>query len=69
MITIRMPKGTKAFVKRERIKLGVEFRELINAKRNAAALLKEYAGIERRAKRRKVSGDSAEIIREDRESR
>jgi hypothetical protein len=69
MITIRVPKGTKAFVKRERIKLSVEVRELISAKRNAATLLKEYSGIEKRARRRKVSGDSAAMIREDRDSR
>lgn len=69
MVTIRVPKGTKAFAKREKIKLGVEFRKLINAKRNAVALLKEYAAIEKRAKRRKVSEDSAQMIREDRDSR
>jgi len=69
MITVRVPKGTKAFVKREKIKLGVEFRELISAKRNAVTLLKEYAAIERRAKGRKVSGESAAMVREDRDSR
>ena len=69
MVTVRVPKGTKAFAKREKIKLGVEFRELISAKKNAVTLLKEYAAIERRAKKRKVSGDSAEMIREDRDSR
>ncbi len=69
MITIRVPKGTKAFVKKEKIKLGVEFRELISSKRNAVILLKEYAAIERRAKGRKVSGDSTQMIREDRDYR
>jgi hypothetical protein len=69
MITIRVPKGTKAFVKRERIKVGVEFRQLINARRNAVALLKEYAEIEKRARRREVSGESAKMVREDRDSR
>ncbi len=69
MISIRVPKGTKAFVKRERIKLSLEFRELINAKRNVISLLDEYTEIEKRAKRRKVSGDSTTMIREDRDSR
>ena len=69
MITVRVPKGTKAFIKREKIKLGVEFRELISAKKNAVTLLKEYAEIEKRARRRKVSGESAKMVREDRDSR
>jgi hypothetical protein len=69
MISIRVPKGTKAFIKRERIKLSLEFRELINAKRNVISLLNEYTEIEKRAKRRKVSGDSTKMIREDRDSR
>jgi hypothetical protein len=68
-ITIRVPKGTKTFVKRERIKLSIEVRGLIAAKRNSLALLKEYAKIEKRAKRRVVSGNSAEMIREDRDLR
>jgi len=69
MITIRVPKGTKAFVKREKIRLAVEVRHLINARKNTSLLLKEYAAIERRAKKRKVSGNSAAMIREDRDSR
>jgi hypothetical protein len=69
VITIRVPKGTKAFIKKEKIKPSTEFRELINAKRNMVVLLKEYAKIEARAKKRKVSGDSTEMIREDRDSR
>lgn len=69
MITVRVPKGTKAFVRREGIKLSVEVRSLINSKRNAVLLLKEYAEIEKRAKKRKVSGDSAKLVREDRDSR
>jgi len=66
---MRVPKGTKAFAKRERIKLAVEFREFINTKRNAVTLMKEYEEIEKRAKGRKVSGDSAAMVREDRDSR
>ena len=69
MVTIRVPKGTKAFAKREKIKLGIEFREFISARRRAVSLLKEYAAIEQRAKRRKVSGDSTQMIREDRDYR
>ncbi len=69
VITIRVPKGTRAFVRRQKIKLGVEVRELIKAKMRTAALLKEFSEIERRARTRKVHGDSTAMIRADRDSR
>lgn len=69
MVTIRVPKGTKAFAKKEGIKLSAEFREFINARRRVASLLKEYTVIEHRARNRKVATDSTQMVREDRDSR
>ncbi len=69
VITIRVPSGTKAALRRARVKLSRDIREFINARMNAAKLRKEYEDIEMRARKRKVSGDSGAMIREDRESR
>ncbi len=69
VITIRVPKGTKAALKRGKIKLSKDIREFISVRVNAARLLREYDSIEMRARKRKVSGDSAAMIREDRDSR
>jgi hypothetical protein len=69
VITIRVPRGTKAVLKKNKIRLSKDIREFINARVNAAKFLKEYRAIEARARKRKVSGDSAAMIREDRDSR
>ena len=69
VVTVRVPKGTKVLLKRNRINVSRDFRNFINAKINAAKLIGEYKAIEKRAKKRIVSGESAQMIREDRDSR
>ncbi len=69
VITVRVPYGTKARLKKAKVKLSVDIRSFIETRLNAAILLEEYVAIEARARKRKVSGDSAVMIRADRDSR
>ena len=54
--------------KKDAVRIGRKVKRGI-AKRHAAAFSKENSEIEKRAKNRKVSEDSAKMIREDRDSR
>lgn len=69
MLTVRVSKGTKAKIKKAKIHISEEVRNLIESKINAITLLENYKEIEKRAKKRKVSGNSNILIRIDRDSR
>ncbi|MCL5090124.1 MAG: antitoxin [Candidatus Marsarchaeota archaeon] len=69
VITIRVPKKVKIAMEKAKINVSVEVRNYLEAKTRSIELYGMLPEIFKRAKRRKVSGNSAAMIREDRDSR
>ncbi len=69
VITIRVPKRVKLAMDRAKVNVSAEVREYLEAKTRSIELYALLPGIFKRAKRRKVSGNSTAMIREDRDSR
>ncbi|OJI08483.1 MAG: hypothetical protein BK997_00255 [Candidatus Micrarchaeum sp. ARMAN-1] len=69
VITIRVPKGTKALMKRAKINISSSYRSYLNASIKSMKLHKLLKKIHKDAAKIKVRGDSTLLIREDRDSR
>jgi len=69
VITIRVPKGTKAAMKRANINLSEDVRGYLEAKSKSLRLNQLLPELRRRALKIKVSGDSSQIIRQYRDAR
>lgn len=69
VITIRVPKRVKIAMEKARVNVSEDVRDYLEAKTKSIELHELLPGIFKRARRRKVSGDSTAMIREDRDSR
>jgi len=69
VITIRVPKRVKLALGRAKINVSEDVRNYLEAKTKSIELYEILPKIFKRAKKRKVSGDSTAMIREDRDSR
>ena len=69
VITIRVPKKVKLTMEKAKINVSVEVRNYLEAKTRSIELYALLPGIFKRAKKRKALGNSAAMIREDRDSR
>jgi hypothetical protein len=69
VITVRVPKGTRALLKKAKVNVSEEVREYLEAKAKSIRLYALLPAIHKRASRIKISGDSTEIIRHYRDTR
>ena len=69
VITIRVPKKVKLTMEKAKINVSVEVRNYLEAKTRSIELYELLPKIFKRAKKRKASGNSTAMIREDRDSR
>ncbi|MGC8537840.1 MAG: antitoxin [Candidatus Micrarchaeia archaeon] len=69
VITIRVPKRVKLAMERAKVNVSTEVRNYLEAKARSIELYTMLPEIFKRARRRRVSGDSAAMIRKDRDSR
>ena len=69
VITIRVPKRVKLAMDKARVNVSAEVRNYLEAKTKSIELYALLPEIFKRAKRRKASGNSIAMIREDRDSR
>ncbi len=67
VVTIRVPEGTKSLFKKAKISISAEFNRYLESRRRSIQLLNLLNEISKRARKRKVSGDSTLLIREDRD--
>ncbi len=68
VITIRVPKSTKALMKRAKINVSSSYRSYLNASIKSMKLHRLLKKIHKDAAKIKVKGDSTEIIRHYRDS-
>jgi hypothetical protein len=69
VITIRVPKGTKARMRRIHVNWSEDIREHIEDRVRASKLLSLLTELQKSSKRIRIHGDSAEIIRHYRDMR
>ncbi len=69
VITVRVPRGTKSAMKRAKINLSEDIRNYLEARLMSFELYGLLPGIYRRASKRRVNLDSADVIRYYRDAR
>ncbi len=67
VVSVRVPKELKERMKKYRVNLGEEVRRFLEERVRVFEFLEMLDNIERRAKKRRIRIDSAELIREMRE--